>query len=71
MQIPPELFTEKEVASILRLNPGTLRRQRCEGCREGGLPLIPYLRLGRSVRYRPEDIAAIIEGSMVGGCEYD
>ena len=62
-----QLFTEKEAAKLLAVAPGTLRVQRCVGASEKGLPMVPYLRIGRAVRYRLQDIQQYIDGHVMMG----
>ena len=50
-----ELLTEGEVARLIRMSVYKLQRDRCNG--KG----IPYLRLGRSIRYRRSDVVAFID----------
>ncbi len=54
-QIFPRLLNQKEVASIIRKSEAWLERQRWLG--EG----IPYLKIGRSVRYQEDDILSFLE----------
>jgi excisionase family DNA binding protein len=49
----PALLTEAEAAEALRLCARTLRKARHEG-------LLPYVRIGRTVRYTPEDLQAFL-----------
>jgi hypothetical protein len=51
----PKLLNQKEVASIIRKSEAWLERQRWLG--EG----IPYLKIGRSVRYQEDDILSFLE----------
>jgi hypothetical protein len=55
--ISEPLITESEAASMLRISLTSLRRWRREGCG----PV--YRKLGRSVRYRPVDLADFIAAS--------
>jgi len=55
------LLDERQAARILNLSLQTLRNDR------GTKRRFPYVKLGRSVRYRPEDLQAVIEASRVGG----
>lgn len=50
-QVAP-LWTEKDVATFLRLSSSTLRRWRC--LRYGP----PYIRVGSAIRYRPDEVQA-------------
>jgi len=53
------LLTQREAARLLRLSERTLERKRLEG--DGPR----YLKLGHSVRYREEDLAAWIASRVV------
>jgi hypothetical protein len=55
------LLTETQAAETLGLEPATLRRWRW-----AGYDNLPYLKIGRSVRYDPDDIAAFIESARHG-----
>jgi len=59
------LLTEDEVCEILNLNVSSLQRERCNGTG------IPYVKLGRRVRYKIEDIEKYIKANTVGGHRYD
>jgi predicted site-specific integrase-resolvase len=56
--IPEPLVTEGEAASILRVSLTSLRRWR----RQGSGPV--YRKLGRTVRYRPEDLADFVGSAL-------
>jgi len=51
-----DLMTSSEAANHLGISKRTLWRLTFEQ-----LPALPHIRLGRSVRYRPEDLEAFIE----------
>ena len=51
------LVTEDEAASLLRVSLTSVRRWRREGCG----PV--YRKIGRSVRYRPDDLEDFIAAS--------
>ena len=55
----PNLLDEKRVSEILGLSLQTLRNDRATRRR------IPYVKIGKSVRYRPEDLAALIESHRI------
>lgn len=55
------LLDEKRAAEILSLSIQTLRNDR------SGKRKIPYIKIGKSVRYRPEDLAALIESHRIAG----
>lgn len=56
----PLLLGLAEAARRLAIAPRTLRRIAAEG-------RIPYARIGRALRFRPGDLEAFVEGSVVGG----
>lgn len=56
------LLTDPEAAQYLKVKDGTLANWRCTGRRK-----IPYIRLGRSVRYRRSDLDAYLQSCTVGG----
>jgi excisionase family DNA binding protein len=53
------LLTAEEVASLTSLSEETLAQWRSQ--RRG----IPYLKIGRAVRYDPTDVQAYLEGCRV------
>jgi hypothetical protein len=55
------LVNEKRAAEILDCSVQTLRNDRSSKRR------IPYVKLGKSVRYRPEDLAALISEHRITG----
>lgn len=55
----PVLWTEKRTAEQLGVSPDSLRQDRHRGI---GLP---FVRLGRKVRYRADDVAAYIAANVV------
>lgn len=57
MQTGPELLTTDEAAQVLRVHPVTLAAWRSTGKHE-----LPFVRLGKAVRYRREDIDAWLRG---------
>lgn len=54
------LLTEDEVAQLLSISVQTLRNDRCLPSRR-----YPYVKFGRSVRYRLADILGLIERSCI------
>lgn len=48
------LMTEKEMAAYLRIKPRQLFNWRADG-------LVPYMRIGRAIRYRRTTIDAALE----------
>lgn len=53
----PVLLTQAEAARIINKSEKWFERDRWAG------PTLPYVKLGRSVRYRAADIAAYIENN--------
>ncbi len=52
------LLTTQEAAERLRVKPGSLNTWRSRG---GGIE-VPFVKVGRAVRYRESDIQAVIAG---------
>ena len=61
---PSRLLTEKETAEILNVSPGTLSVVRCTR----RWPLA-YVKCGRAIRYRIEDVENFIASRTVGAAE--
>ena len=57
-----ELLTVREAAPLLRTTPGVLAIWRCKRKKA-----LPYVRLGKKIYYRPEDIAAFINSRVDPG----
>ena len=57
---PVGLLTEKQAAAYLGLSSGTLRVSRCTGPMDGRI-FIPYVKMGRSVRYDFEVLKRYLE----------
>lgn len=55
----PVLLTEDEAAHLLKIQPATLATWRVKG-----RPNLPFVRVGRCVRYRLQDILAFIESRL-------
>jgi len=56
-----DLLSEKEAAKILGISPATLRVNRCAGQRyRNGIPFIPFLKIGKNVRYERNKIEEIL-----------
>jgi excisionase family DNA binding protein len=58
----PALMTVEEAASYLRLAPWTLRHWVCQ-------KKIPYVRLGRTVRFRRKDMERFVSQNIHGRSE--
>ncbi len=59
MDSPKQYLTEKEVAQITRMALSTLRNDR--SCGRG----LPYIKVGRSVRYDLADVIEFMESHKV------
>ena len=55
------LLTSSQAAELLGVTVATLATWRCTG----RYPL-PWVRVGRCIRYRPEDLVAFIESRLEG-----
>ena len=51
-----KLVDENVAAEILGMSVGWLRQSRCHGNLENRTPAPPFVKLGRSVKYRVEDL---------------
>lgn len=60
------LIDEDETARRLGLSAQTLCNWRCKGRTD-----LPFVRVGRAVRYRPEDVERFISENTVGANEDD
>ena len=60
----PKLLTEAEAADYLSVEPQTLCAWR--STRRYNLP---FIKVGRLVRYRPEDVEAFLESRTIGAVE--
>ena len=58
----PEILTTKQAADYLCLTEATLTTWRCTKAVR-----VPFIKLGRSVRYRKVDLDAFIKSNVVGG----
>ena len=55
------LIDEREAARLLSITPGTLSVWRCVKRYD-----LPYLKVGRAVRYRLSDIEAFLQSRTIG-----
>lgn len=55
----PTLLTSQEVADLLNIKENTLAIWRCKGT-----STLPFIKIGRCVRYREEDVQAFIGSQM-------
>jgi len=63
---PDRLLTEREAAQFLGVAPGTLRVARSTGPLPGRIWL-PFIRLGRSIRYDPHTLHQWLAARVVSG----
>jgi hypothetical protein len=56
-----KLLNEKEVAAMLSVSPIMLRKQRCIGQTPGGAPVVPFVKMGKRVRYVEADVIQYVE----------
>ena len=63
---PKRCLTDVEAAAYLGMSVSFLRQARCDGNRPNRTPGPPYVRLGRSIRYRIEDLEKWLEGNRCG-----
>ncbi len=56
------LATPEEASALIKINAGTLQKWRSTGENN-----IPFVKIGRSVRYRVTDLKAYVERHVVGG----
>lgn len=62
---PPALLSEKDAARYLGLSPITLRQQRSDGARDRRVPVVPFVRMGRAIRYAVADLDAFIASHRI------
>lgn len=60
-----ELLSEKEVENIYKINARTLQRERTVGTG------IPYVKLGKRVRYKKGDVEKYIIKNTIGNYHYE
>jgi len=61
----PKVFTEKEAATYLGMSIGFLRQARMRTKYSRRLWGPPFIKMGRAVRYRPEDLEAYLRARRV------
>jgi len=57
-----KLLNEREAEEILGMAPGFLRKNRCVGKAHP-----PFIKVGKSIRYRPSDLEKFIEERISTG----
>jgi predicted DNA-binding transcriptional regulator AlpA len=55
-ELPPRAFTTSEAAIYIGMSESWLRHARVEGPREGKIPTLKFIKIGRTVRYLKEDL---------------
>ena len=58
-------YTGKELDEMGLISEGTLRNQRVKAKKNGGGKFIPYVMVGRSVKYRKDDVIRFIKENSV------
>mgnify|MGYP006451350803 CR=1 FL=1 len=66
-----DLDTETEAARVLGVCPGTLKAARLNRLKSNPLRTLPYVKIGRCVRYRKSDISKWIEENLIHGASHD
>ena len=61
-----EILTEKQAAAFLKIAPQSLRCQRAGNTKPNGMPLIPWVKIGRSIRYCKSDLMAVVQAGRSG-----
>lgn len=56
-----KLLTEKEAAKILNVSAAWLRQTRCKSKPKSSLAGVPFLKIGRMVRYEMESLDKFIQ----------
>jgi len=64
-----KLLKEVDAAKYLSCSPNTLRKQRSDGERENHIPIVPFIKLGKMIRYSIDDLDSYIEQHRVQGLE--
>ena len=59
------LLSEIEAAAYLKVSPSTLRQQRMKKRPPSRIPLIPFIRFGRNIRYDIRVLDEVIETATV------
>lgn len=60
-------LTEYEAAKFIGMSRSYLRQSRMNGNREGRTPAPPWLKIGRSIRYRVDDLDSWLDQFRQGG----
>jgi predicted DNA-binding transcriptional regulator AlpA len=60
-----KLMNEREAAEYTGLSTSTLRQGRMNGLRQRRCPTPAFVKLGKAIRYKPEDLDAFIEANRI------
>lgn len=64
--VPRRLLDEAEAAAYLGVSRALLRKQRMQGTLPGGIPAVPFIRIGkRGIRYDVSDLDRWIQANRV------
>lgn len=63
-RIYPKTLKEKDAAAYIGMSVPFLRQSRCDGNRPNRTPAPPYVKIGRAVRYRTEDLDSWLEANL-------
>lgn len=63
--VPRRTLTEKEACQYLGVSRSFLAQARMEGNRKNRTPGPPFLKLGRAVRYRIDDLDTWLEKNLI------
>lgn len=66
---PPSIMTTKEAAAFVGFSESYLNQDRWRANATGTPPVFPFIRIGRSVRYRRDDLAEVLAARTVTGAE--
>ena len=64
-QEPKKYLTTKEAATVIGLSESYLNQDRWRAKATGCPPSFPFIRLGRSILYRREDLERVMSESVV------
>ena len=65
------LLTEAQTAEFLGVSRSKLRQQRHAGPKEGHFPFVPYVKVGRNIRYDLEDLEKLVKENRVTWNSYE
>lgn len=63
--ITPRGMSERQAAEYIGVTHNTLRQGRCDGPREGRMPVVPYCRIGRRIIYLRDQLDKYLEQFQV------